>query len=142
MRHAGGHDDHEFRAGNVGQKRANRQGSFGLTHEDTGGDVHGLNAGCPHEPHHHSGEQFDDDLHNAEVIQHREERSDEDDGRQHLESENKPVFRKFVTQLAKYEFRANERIAQQVIDGISGGGHHPLANSNPQNQQRKNELQH
>ena len=48
---------------------------------------------APHHAVHHDREQPDDDLHDAEVVEDREQRGDEDDRRQHLEREDDAVLR-------------------------------------------------
>ena len=87
VRHAGGHDGHEFGAGGVAEERADGERGFGLAHEDAGGDVRRFGAACAHRPLHDPGDDLDDLLHDAEVIEHREKRGDEDDGGQDGEGE-------------------------------------------------------
>ena len=73
VRHAGGHDGHELGAGGAGEEGADGERGFGLAHEDAGGDVGGLRAGGAHGALHDPGDDLDDLLHEADVIQDGEE---------------------------------------------------------------------
>ena len=88
VRHAGGHDGHELGARGVAEEWADGERGFGLAHEDAGGDVGGLRAGGAHGALHEPGDDLDDVLHDAEVIEHREERGDKDDRGQDGEGED------------------------------------------------------
>ena len=140
MRHAGGHDDHQLRLRHLGQEGTDGQRRFGLSHEDAGGDVHRLDAAGAHEAHHDLRQLADDELHHAVVIKDGEERRDEDDDRQHLEGEDEAVFRDLAAQLAKDKLRADKRIAQQPFDRVPGHGHHSLAPTDTQHQQRQRQI--
>ena len=85
--HAAGHDGHQLAARGLGEKRADGERRFGLAHEDGGGDVEAFRAGDAHGLLHDPGKAADDDLHDADVVEHGKEGGDEDDGGQHLEGE-------------------------------------------------------
>jgi len=77
--HAGGHDGHELGVGGAGEEGADGERSFGLAHEDAGGDVGGLCAAGSHGALHDPGDDADDPLHEADVVEDGEEGRDEDD---------------------------------------------------------------
>ena len=86
--HAGGHDRHELGAGGSGEEGADGEGGFGLAHEDAGGDVCAFGSACAHGALHDPGDDLDDLLHDAEVIEDGKEGADEDDRRKHGEGED------------------------------------------------------
>ncbi len=55
VRHAAGHDGHQFRAGQVGQKGTDGQRRFGLSHENAGRDVQRFGAARAHDARHYLG---------------------------------------------------------------------------------------
>src|SRR2546426_5911370 len=79
MRHSTGHDDHEFRLGELGKKRPDSERSFRLSHENTGGDIEGFRAAGAHHASHDPRGSPDDELHYAEVIEHRKKGGNKDD---------------------------------------------------------------
>ncbi len=86
--HAGGHDGHELGAGGSAEEGADGEGGFGLAHEDAGGYVGGLGSAGAHGALHDPGDDADDLLHEADVVEDGEEGRDEDDGRQDGEGED------------------------------------------------------
>ena len=56
-----------------------------------------------------------DELHDAEVIKHREKRSDENDGRQRLKREDKSPSANFFAEIAEDERRAVEGEIEQPV---------------------------
>ena len=86
--HAGGHDGHEFGAGGSGEEGTDGKGSFGLAHEDAGGDVGGFGSAGAHSALHDPGDDLDDLLHETDVIEDGEEGADEDDGGKDGEGED------------------------------------------------------
>ena len=54
------------------------------------------------------------DLHHAEVVEHREQRGDEDDGRQHLEREDDAVLRAFLAEHRRHDPRPGLAIAERA----------------------------
>ena len=88
MGHAGGHDAHELGGGGAGEEGADGERGFGLAHEDAGGDVGGLCAAGAHGAEHDPGDEADDALHEAEVVEHGKEGADEDDGGEDGEGED------------------------------------------------------
>ena len=88
MGHAGGHDDHELAACGSGEEGANGERGFGLAHEDAGSDVGALGTAGSHGALHDPGDDLDDLLHEADVVEHGEEGGDEDDGGKDGEGED------------------------------------------------------
>ncbi len=86
-----------------GKKWANRERRFRLAHEDAGGDVQRFRAACAHQSRHHARGHLDDELHDAEVIEHREKRGDENNRRQHLKREEKSHRRTFFAEVTEHE---------------------------------------
>ena len=61
-----------------------------------------------------------EDLHDAQVVENREQRSDEDDDGQHLEREDHAELIVGRAQfVAEDEFAAFDRIAEHVIDDVA-----------------------
>ena len=87
--HPAGHHRHELGACELGQKRPDGERGFCLSHEDARCNVQGLGAARAHEARHYFGRQLDDELHDAVVIKHGEERGDKDNRGQHLEGKIK-----------------------------------------------------
>src|SRR2546426_224764 len=79
-------DDIEFRLGELGKKRPDSERSFRLSHENTGGDVEGFRAAGAHHASHDPRGSPDDELHYAEVIEHRKKGGNKDDRGKYLES--------------------------------------------------------
>ena len=104
------------------QKRADGERSFRLAHEDAGGDVERFRAAGAHDVRHDPGDGANDELHDADVIEKREKRGDEDDRGQHLERKNKMLRRsseswtcsRGQTQLAKHKLRNRRRRNSEV----------------------------
>ncbi len=65
---------------------------------------------------HHHGEQPDDELHHAEVIENREQRRDEDDRRQDLEGEDHRVACRASPERAGHDARPTRAVAQRAED--------------------------
>ena len=150
MRHAAGHDGHQFAARGAGKKWPDGERRLRLPHEDGRGDVHALRARDAHGLQHHPGHAADDDLHQADVIQHGEKRGDEDDGGQHLEREDRSRcgsnhFAESAgvgqAQFAEQNARSREGSRKHVGDDVAGPGHGALAKVEAQHKKRKRELQ-
>ena len=90
MGHAAGHDGKEFRFGQGRQIGADHQGRLGLAHKGIGGHIEGLGPASAHKALHHPGHPLDNPLHDAKVIEDGHEGGEEDNRRQHLESEDHP----------------------------------------------------
>src|SRR6185369_2151059 len=141
--HAGGHDDHELGFSDARQEGANRKRRFSLAHEDTGRDVERFDtAHVHHAPHYDCGD-IDDELHDAVVVEDCKERSNEDDGRRHLEREHETVrrFRLWQSDGSKDERRAFVRIGKQTIDAVAGAGDQVAAELPPEHEESKKDLQ-
>ena len=118
VRHPAGHHGHQFRTRQIGQKWPDGQGRFRLSHENTCCDVQRF---CPTRSHHachDPGKNPDDDLHNAEVIEHREEGRDKDDCRKHAEGKIAQL-RSGIGQVAEHEVRTRMGITQEFCDRVS-----------------------
>ena len=122
VRHAADHDGEQLAFGEAGEERTNGQRSFGLAHENAGRDVQGFGAAGAHNALHHHRHRLHDDLHDAEIVEHREERRDEDDDRQHLERENYAELVVFDAELvAENEGASRRGVVEQMIDAVARG---------------------
>ena len=118
VRHAGGHDGHELGAGGAVEEGADGERGFGLAHEDAGGDVGGLGAGGAHGALHDPGDDLDDLLHDADVVEDGEEGGDEDDGGQDGEGEDGERVAG-VPRGPKTMRGAVDGVAEQAGDGVA-----------------------
>ena len=139
MRHAAGHDGHQFGAGKPRQKWADGERRLGTSEEDAGGDVHGFGAAGAHESHHEPRHLPDDPLHHSVVVKNRKEGRDEDDGRKHLEGEIER--RPFLAQVTEQERRTGVGVTQKVGDDVAEPGEERAAGRNSQYQKGENDLQ-
>ena len=76
VRHAAGHDGHQFRFGHFWQERPDGQWSFRLPHENAGRHVQRLSPARAHDPLHQPSRRANDNLHHAKVIKQSEQRLD------------------------------------------------------------------
>src|SRR5215469_18240780 len=139
--HSRRHDDHQLRYRHRRQVWTDGKGRLGLTHEDTGGNVHGLDAAGAHETHHDLRQLADDELHHAVVIKDGEEGRDENDDGKNLKREEETVLRGFASQRPKNKLRPDERIREKLCDRIAGNGNGALSPADTQEQQGEDELQ-
>ena len=130
--HARGHHRHQLGLRHPAEIGANRQRRLGLAHENAGGDVQRLGAARAHHAVHHHREQPDHHLHQAEVVQDREQGGDEDDRRQDLKGEDDAVLGPGfaertghhlrphgpVAQRAEHHRRADGRVVEQLPDPV------------------------
>ncbi len=86
--HAGGHDGHQLGAGGSVEEGPDGERGLGLSHEDGGGDVGGFGSAGAHGALHDPGDDANDLLHEADVVEQGEERGDEDDGGKDGEGED------------------------------------------------------
>src|ERR1019366_4647383 len=112
VRHAAGHDGKQFGLGHAREKGLDGERSFRLAHEDAGRHVQRLRAADTHHFLHGDGHDFDHALHEAQVVQNREERGDEDDDGQHLEGEHETDRGIIGAQLPEYERAAGFGVAE------------------------------
>ena len=84
------HHGHQFRACKLVEIGPDCQRSFRLSHEDVRRHVQRLSAAGPHHSLHYECNAAYGLLHDAQVIQHCEQRRDENDQRQNLEREDGP----------------------------------------------------
>ncbi len=82
-----------------------------------------------------------DDLHHADVIQHREKCRDEDDGRQHLKGEDRAKRCVGRAQRAEEHLGASLGGTQHVLDHVACPGHRALTVVEAQHEKREEELQ-
>ena len=104
----------QLRLGHPRQERPDGQRRLGLPHEDAGRDVQRLGAARAHEAVHDHREQPHDELHDAEVVEHREQRGDEDDRRQHHEREDVRVLAALGPEHAGHDLRPHGRLAERA----------------------------
>ena len=104
--HAPDHQSQQFRMGHFGDEGAHYQRRFGLTDKHVGRHREGFRSADPHGLGHHPGHPLHHPLHDAQVVEHRHQRGEEDNGGQHLEGEDEPeslrlqVFRKCFGKVA------------------------------------------
>src|SRR5271165_2087430 len=75
--HAAGHYHHQLGLCELIQERADGERSFGLPHEDAGGNVERFSAAGSHHAGHNPGGDANDNLHDADVVEQREKSGDE-----------------------------------------------------------------
>ncbi len=141
MSHAAGHHGHEFRACQIRQKRPDGYRRFRLSHENTGRDVERLRTAGAHHPRHDPGGNLNDELHDAEVIEHSEKRADENDGRQYLKGKIEAEMGTLLPEIAENKLRADIRVAKQTADGVAGFLKNPPPGVDSQHTYGKGELQ-
>ena len=86
-----------------GRKGANCEGRFRLAHEDAGRDVERFRSARAHQSGHHTRGSLHHQLHDSQVIKHREESRDKDDGRQSLEGKIESSRGVLLAEVAKDE---------------------------------------
>ena len=123
-----------------GHVRANGERSFGLAHENTGGNVQRFRPARAHADH-DLGHLADDELHHAVVIEHGEERRDENHRGQNLEGEDHSQRSALSAQFAEYQLRAGEGILQKLFDAVSGKFQQIASKVEAQHEEGKQELQ-
>jgi len=79
VRHTTSHDNHQFRLREFWKEGTDGERSFGLAHKNAGGNIEGFRAAGAHHASHCPRGSANDELHNAEVIEHSEEGGNEDD---------------------------------------------------------------
>src|SRR5258707_7457819 len=143
VRHAAGHHDHQFRFREFGKERANGERSFSLTHEDAGGDVERFCAAGAHDSGHDPSGCADDELHDADVIENSEKRSDENNGGQNLKCKRKTQAGKFLgkADIAKDEFGAGVGVAEEFVGTVAEERENFGAGGGTQNEKTDQELQ-
>ncbi len=124
--HAGGHDGHELGAGGAGEEGADGQRGFGLAHEDAGGDVGGFRAASAHGALHDEGDDLDDLLHEADMVEDGEEGADEDDGGKDGEGEDGERALR-VAECTEDEGGAVDGVAEEAGDDAGDAGEDDLA---------------
>ncbi len=75
------------------------------------------------------------------MIEHSEESSDENDGRQHLEGEVEAEMRALLPQIAKHKLGTYKCVTQQLVDDIARLLEGATASVNSQYKHREHELQ-
>ena len=141
VRHAAGHDHHQFGLRKFIEKGADGQRSFGLPHEDAGGDVQGFRAARAHHARHDPRGAANDELHYADMIEQRKKSSDENNRRQNLKSEYEVLRRILNAQFAKNKLRTVERVAQKQIDVVASDLKYFPAQIKTQNEKSERDLQ-
>jgi hypothetical protein len=80
-------------------------------------------------------------LHDAEVVEHGEERRHKDDGGQHLEGKKKAQLPTAFAEFAEDELGSGERKRQHVANGSAGFINHQCPKTPLQNQKSEHNLQ-
>src|SRR5713226_1202143 len=120
--HAAGHDAHQFGLSKLREKGPNSKRSFGLPHENAGGNA-------------------DDQLHHPKVIKDREERSNEYDGWQDLESKDEAQGRIGLTKLTENKSGADVGKAQEFRRVLAGLLEEPAPGVRAQHKEAKDQLE-
>ncbi len=123
--HAADHHRQQFRPRHRRHVRLHDDRRFGLPHEDVGRRRQRLGAARAQRVHHPARHQPDDDLQHAEVIEHGEERGDEDDGRQRREGKDEAVLgpedpghHLLVRERPEHEVRAGVGELEEALDDV------------------------
>ena len=126
--HAADHDGQDLGLGHGPDVRLDQQGRLGLADEDVGRVGERLGAARAHELGHDPGHAPDHRLQDAQVVQHRGQRGDEDDRRQDLEGEKgaQAVGARVRGQPAEDELGALGGEVQQADDGAAQPGDQQL----------------
>ena len=127
VRHAAGHDGHQFGFGELRKKWADGEGRFGLAHENAGGDVERFRAAGAHDDGHQPGGAANDELHHAQVVKHGKKGSDKNDGGEHLEGEDQAQVGIGFAEFAEDERGADIGKVEQVLRAVAGFLKQPLA---------------
>jgi hypothetical protein len=150
MGHAAGHNCHQFAASGARKKRPDGERSFSLAHEDACSYVHAFRSGDAHRLEHDPRHAPNDDLHDADVIEHCEERRDEDNCGQNLKRKNRAPIRTehrpecsgiWQTEFSEQHLGAGEGCGKHVGDHVAGPVHKALAKAEAQHQEREAHLQ-
>ena len=141
--HARGHHRQQLRVGQSRQIGPDREGRLGLAQEERGGHVQRLGPARSHQPGHDPGKHADDPLHHAQVIEHREQRRDEDHSGQDAKREDEPGRAVAVHQpFAEDELRPGQRAVEHCLDRVTSPAEQPHTGRNSQDQQGEAPLQH
>src|SRR5258708_10255354 len=138
--HAAGHDAHQFGLSKFREKGPNSKRSFGLPNEDAGSDIQGLGSARAHDTGHNPGSNADDQLHHPKVIKDREERSNEYDGWQDLESKDEAQGRIGLTKLTENKSGADVGKAQEFRRVLAGLLEEPASGVRAQHKEAKDQL--
>src|SRR6202167_164639 len=139
--HAAGHHGHEFRTCQIRKKRPNGHRRLRLSHENAGRDVERFRAARAHHLGHDPGKELDDDLHDSNVVKHREKRADKNDGWQYLKREKETEMRTLLSQVAENKLRTGERVTKQLTDHVASLLKDSPAGVDSQHAYRKGKLQ-
>ena len=138
--HAGGHDSHEFGVGGSVEEGADGERGFSLSHEDAGGDVGRLGSGDAHGFLHDPGEGSDDELHEADVIEHSEEGGDEDDGGKDFEGKYREGGG-VTAEITEDHGGAGDGVGEEFVDAVASGGKDALAYGGFEDEDGEDELE-
>src|SRR6185437_1074373 len=116
VRHAAGHYREQLGFSQAFKKRTDRQRSFGLSHEDAGGDVGGFGAACSHYLLHNDRHAAYKHPHHAEVIEDREQAGDKYDKRQNLKREDDAERASLRAEIAEDELAAGLGVTKERVD--------------------------
>src|SRR5713226_4901268 len=141
VRHAAGHDAHQFGLSKFREKGPNSKRSFGLPHEDAGSDIQGLGSARAHDTGHNPRSNADDQLHYPKVIKDREERSNEYDGWQDLEGKDEAQGRIGLTKLTENKSGADVGKAQEFRRVLAGLLEEPAPGVRAQHKEAKDQLE-
>ncbi len=127
--HAAAHDGEKLRIAHLGHVGFDHQRRLALTDEDVGHRRHGFGLGGAEQPRHGAADEADHQLHDAEVVEHGDERREEDHQGQHVEGKHEAdAIHREVDQVAKQEVDTRLAACQHGVDPVG----HPLQRPAPQ----------
>ena len=128
------HHRQQLRLRHPRHERLDDDRRLGLPHEDVGRGRERLRSARPHQEHHRARHQPDDELQDAEVVEHGEERGDEDDRRQRGEGEDEAVPGPKISAIfvwfgehAEHERRAGVGELEEAADAARDRGEELIA---------------
>jgi hypothetical protein len=103
-----------------------------LSEEERGGHIQRLCAADSHQPGHHDGEEANDPLHDADVIEDREQGRHEDDRGQDPEREDELDWAVTIDQRRpENELGAGQGAGENRLDGVAGLAQQAHSGRNP-----------
>ena len=115
--HPAHHHDGEFRAGESGEVRPDHERSLRLPQKDRGGGVERFGTTRPEHTGRHPGERPHDQLHEPQVVEHREQRGREHDRGEHPKGEHEAGrTRRIDEPVAEHESRPLLRAGEHRLD--------------------------
>ena len=116
------HDGKQLGVSHLGDEGTHHQRGFSLTHEDVGSGGEGFGTGSAQYFLQATTQQFDDPLHDAQVIKNGDQRGEEDDDRQYAEGEDKAAATEYFEHLVADQTTEQEFDTVLAITDDAGNG--------------------